>query len=44
MRKGNQMKLKYIGCVLVGVAIGYYAGQHWDLEVKLEEKGKTDAR
>ena len=38
------MKLKYIGCVLVGVAIGYYAGQRWDLEVKLEEKGKTDAR
>jgi hypothetical protein len=37
------MKLKYIGCVLVGVAIGYYMGQHYDFELKLEQKDRDDA-
>lgn len=37
------MKLKYIGCVLAGVAIGYYLGQRYDFELKLEEKEKGNA-
>ena len=37
------MKLKYIGCLIAGVAIGYYLGQHYDFELKLEEKEKLNA-
>ena len=32
------MQMKYFGCVLAGVALGYYLGQHYDFEVKLAEK------
>ena len=37
------MKMKYIGTLLVGVAIGYYLGQHYEFEMKVEQKDKTDA-
>ena len=37
------MKLKFIGTLFAGVAIGYYLGQHYDFEMKLDAKEKTDA-
>lgn len=36
------MKFKLIGTLLAGVAIGYYVGQRWDLEVNFEEKDKKN--
>ena len=34
--------MKYIGCVLIGVAIGFYAGQHYEVDVKVEQKDKSN--
>lgn len=36
------MKMKYIGTLLAGIAIGYYLGQNYEFEVKTEKKDKTD--
>jgi len=30
--------MKYIGCVIVGVAAGYFIGQNYKLEVKVEKE------
>ena len=40
--KEIEMKMKYIGTLLAGIAIGYYLGQNYEFEVKTEKKDKTD--
>jgi hypothetical protein len=31
--------MKYIGCILIGVAIGYYLGDHYEFVFEANEKG-----